>query len=100
IVINYIPSRLIKDSPEKTIDKTLISMDAICEALPKLCHECQLVVKESVVKTNSVVEETSPNHKASPLTTTHEHLDQRLNQESTKLSITIKISFAAQIPRF
>jgi hypothetical protein len=59
-------------------------MDAICEALPKLCHECQLIVKESVVKTNSAVEEISPNLKASALTTTHEHPDQRLNHESTK----------------
>jgi hypothetical protein len=83
-MVNHLTSTLIRDSSEKIIDKTLTRMDAICEALPKLCHECQLIVKESMVKTNSAVEETRPNHKASTLTRTHEHLDQRLNHEFTK----------------
>jgi hypothetical protein len=53
-VINHIPSTLIKDSSEKTIDNALTRIDAICEALPKLCHDCQLIVKESVAKTKNV----------------------------------------------
>lgn len=54
-MVNHIPSTLIKDSSEKTIDNALTRIDAICEALPNLCHDCQLIVKESMAKTKGVV---------------------------------------------
>ena len=43
-MVNHIHSTLIKDSSEKTINNALTCIDAICEALSRLCHDCQLIV--------------------------------------------------------
>jgi len=53
-VVNHIHSTLIRDSSEKTINNALTHIDAVCEALPRLCHDCQLIVKESVAKTKAL----------------------------------------------
>jgi hypothetical protein len=59
-------STLLKGSSEKAIDDAISRIDAVYEAVPKLCEHCQLIVKESVAKNfrvenNKSLQETATN---------------------------------------